>query len=458
MLAPPKMRAPPLPADPMEALRVEHTRLRRRIEYSMHAGDVRSRVVEAVGSTRAGAWRILDMTSNPAWYVTSQLAALYREVPEVMPPAGAEDVAAAIAEAGYWQLAQRVQRDAIAFNDELVRVDVDRDTKEPSFRLVPPDLVELDCSPLAPSQPRVVREWIEDPDDSARWVRLVTDPGRRIYQALDTDGNDVSARVLGEVYTGDDYPFIVGGKPVLPYVAYHAAESGHLLDPYTGREVFEGSLQLGVYYSFFGHILRNAAHGQRWVMGAEPDGGDVDEEGRRKEVVADPATLLILRQLEGMEGQAQVGQFAPPVDPDRILMAIERYEQRLVEMALSTVGVSRRQSDVRSAMSLAVSREAQREAQRAYEPMFRRSDIRLLRLVAGLSGAPMDGWRIGYRSLPRDAAELDAELKRMTDSIAAGLLDKVTAYQQLHPGLLRTEAEAAVIEIADTNRRLAAAA
>jgi len=448
------MRVPPLPADPVDAARVQHTRLRRRIMYSMHEPDVQSRVQAAVGSTRAGAWRVLDMTSNPAWYVTSQLAALHRESPEVIPPAGAEDVAAAVAESGFWQLAQRVQRDTIAFNDEFVRVDIDPETREPAYRLVPPDMVQIETSPLAPSQPLAVREWIEDPDDPSRWVRLLTDPRKRLYQAFDTNGNEVSKRVLEGDFTGENYPWFVGGKAVLPYVAYHAAESGYALDPYTGREVFEGALQLGVYYSFFGHILRNAAHGQRWVMGAEPDGGDVDEDGRRKEVVADPATLLILRQLEGMEGQAQVGQFAPPVDPDRILAAIERYEQRLVEMALSTVGVSRRQSDVRSAMSLAVSREAQREAQRAYEPMFRRSDTRLLRLTAGLMGAPVDGWRLQYRSLSRDPMELDAELKRMTDQIAAGLLDRVTAYQQLHPGLLRAEAEAAVKEIAETNRRI----
>lgn len=446
--------APPLPRDQTESLRVQHTRNRRKILYSMHQSLVEERIYRAVGTTRANATRVIDMTSNPGWYVCSQLSALYREIPEVVPPIGGEDTAAAIDEAGYWQLSQRIQRDTIAMNDSFVRVSVDKVTGDPSFHLVPADLVEVTASPLFPSQPLAMREWIPDPDNQGQWVQLRTDPRNRTYQAVDTHEVDVTERVLGEPsFSGDLYPFIVGGKPVLPYVAYHSAESGYALDPYTGSQVWDGALQLGMYYSFFGHILRQASWSQRWLLNAEPAGGDLDESGRRKDTVADPATAVVLRQLEdgAGQGQAQVGQWAPPVDPDRILASIERYEQRLVEMALSTVGVSRRDSDVRSAMSLAVSREAQREAQRAYEPMFRRSDTRLLRLVAGLRGEPVEGWRINYRSLPRDPGELAAELARMQGMIASGLMDRVTAYRELHPGLTVEEATKAIQAIKAIN-------
>lgn len=449
--------APPAPRDATEARRVEHTRRRRLIMYSMHQHLVEQRLYRAIGTTRANATRIVDMTSNPAWYVNSQLAALYRDIPEVAPPDGGEEAASAILEAGWWQLAQRVQRDTIAYNDCFVRVDIGPDGA-PAFRLVPPDLVEVVASPLAPAQPLAMKEWIPDPDDCTKWVQLVCDPRVRLYQALDDKGNDVTRRVLeGDSFSGDAYPFLVNDKPVLPYVAYHACETGYALDPYSGREVFEGALQLGMYYSLFGHALRQASWAQRWALNAEPAGGDVDESGRRKETVADPATLLVLRQIEESNGQAQVGQSQAPVDPDRLYTAISRYEQRLVEMALSTVGVSRRESDVRSAMSLAVSREAQRDAQRAYEPVFKRSDLRLLRLVAGLRGDPTEGWGIQYKSIQRDPAELAAELARMQGLIASGLLDKVSAYKQLHPGISDADAEAALKQIAETNARLGGA-
>lgn len=455
------IKPPPLPASPAEALRVQHSRLRRRVVYGQHEEDVRDRLTQAIGTDRARATRIVDMTSNPAWYVCSQLSALYREIPEVAPPDGLEDAAAAIAEAGYWQLAQRVQRDTIAFNDLFVRVDID-DDGAPSFRLVPPDLCEPIFRPLAPSQPVGFAEWLPDPDNRDEWVRLECYPGTRVYRAIDGDGKDVTDRVVGQAnLSGDAYPFLIGETPVLPYVAYHAAQSGYGLDPYTGREVFEGALQLGVYYSFFGHALRQASWAQRWAAGLRPAGATTSTDGRRDEVVADPASLLLFDAAEEAGGQAQVGQFTAPVDVDRLFAAIERYERRMVEMALSTVGVSRRESDVRSAMSLAVSREAQREAQRAYEPVFRRSDIRLCRLVAGLRGdvAPAgEDWRINYKSIPKDSAELGAELDQIEKKLAQGLIDKVDAYRELHPGMTRAEAEAALVAIAETNTRLAATA
>lgn len=452
--APQGLRSPPLPRSPRDLARVEHQRLRRRILYSMHEGDVRQRIYAAVGTTRASAWRIVDMTSNPAWYICSQLAALYRDIPELAPPDGGEEVAAAIAEAGYWQLAQRVQRDTIGLNDTFVRVDVDPEDGSPRFRLVPPDLVGVTVNPLAPGQPLALTEWVEDPDDPDAWVQLVTDPRTRRYDALDADGKNVSERVLGGRFSGEAYPFLVGDRAVLPYVAYHATETGLAFDPYSGREVFDGTLQLGLYYSFFGHVLRQAAWSQRWALGAEPDAADVDESGRRLETATDPATLAVLRTMEDGGGQAQVGQWTSPVDPDRMLASVERYERRVVEMALSQVGVSRRESDVRSAMSLAVSREAQRDAQRAYEPVFRRSDLRLARLVAGLMGAPTEGWRIRYKALPRDPAELESEVQRLRDLLAAKLIDRVSAYQQLHPGLLRDEAERAIVAMDAVDARL----
>lgn len=450
------LQGPPVPQDTQEAARVQHTRGRRAILYGLHEEMVRERITLALGVTRANAVRIVDLTANPAWYVCSQLSALYREIPEVVPPVGAEDTAAAVMDAGWWQLAQRVQRDTIALNDCFVRVDLDPDTGEPAFRLVPSDLVKVVSNPLAPSQPLALKEWIPDPEDPSKWVRLVTDPRSRKYAAFDPDGADVTDRVLGgPSFSGEAYPFLVNGQPVLPYVAYHAAETGYALDPYTGREVWEGALQLGVYYSFFGHALRQASWAQRWIAGLRPVGGDVDESGRRKDMVADPSTVAVFEPSDEMPagGMGQVGQWTAPVDPDRFYSAIERYERRLVEMALSSVGVSRRESDVRSAMSLAVSREAQRDAQRAYEPVFRRSDLRLMRLVAGLRGEPMDGWRINYRSLPRDSAELAAEVDRLVKLIDADLLDRVSAYQQLHPGLTDAEALIAVQKIAETNAR-----
>lgn len=450
------MHAPPLPTNTVEARRVEHTRLRRRILYGHHAGDVRDRIQAAIGNVRQKAWGPIDMTSNPYLHVWSQLSALYRESPEVVPPEGAEVVAAALAECGYWSLAQRIQRDTLGLREMLVHITLDPDGGHPILRPVFPDLVKVEVSALRPNMPVAVTEWIPDPDGDG-WIRLVTDPRTETYRAEDTDGNDVSERVLGGIFSGDAYPWRdkLTGQPLLPYIAYHAAQTGYFFDSYTGQEVVEGTLQVSLYYSFYGHILRNAAWAQRVVIGGVPLGLEVTD-GKSAEVTTDPASILFLSPPEDYQGQPVVTQWSSPVDPEKVLGSIQSYEQRIVEMALGSADVARTSSDIRSGYSLAVSREAQREAQRAYEPQFRRSDLQLLRLLSRLMGVPSEGWRITYRSLPRDPTELKAEWERMEALIAAGLLDKATAYQELHPGLTRREAEEAVSEIARINRLLAA--
>ena len=160
----------------------------------------------------------------------------------------------------------------------------------------------------------------------------------------------------------------------------------------------------------------------------------------------------MMRPSEDSSSQALIGQWSAPGDPEKILSSIMTYERRLVDMALGSAQVTRASSDMRSGYSLAVSRESQRELQRSYEPQFRRADQELLQKVAGLLGFPRAKWGITYHAIPRDPAEVRAELDRMVGQIEAGLLDKVTAYQQMHPGMTRAEAVLAVAEIARVNR------
>jgi hypothetical protein len=447
--------APPLPRDTAEANRVKHTGLRRRILYGAHDEDVSARIQSAVGNLRKSAWGPIDLTSNPYLHTWTQLAALYRQAPEVDPPAGGELAAAALAESGYWSLMQRVQRDTLGLREMLVRFDFRGE--EVRARPVYPDLVECRANPFRPGEIEAVKEWLPDPADASKWVRVECDPAARIYRAIDEQGVDASRRVLDGNFCGEAYPWVSGGQPLLPYVVYHAAETGYLWDSWTGREVVEGTLQLAVFYSFYAHILRTAAWAQRYALGAEPVGPEISSDGHaRSEIVTDPATVLILQSTLEQGGTPSVGQWNQVVDPAKVLESIRSYEQRLVEMAVGAADVTRTSSDIRSGYSLAVSREAVREAQRSFEPMFRRGDLAALRLVSRFLGVPDTGWRIRYSSIPRDPTELRAEWDRMALLIQAGLMDKATAYLELHPGLTLEEASTAVSRISSTNRLLAA--
>lgn len=450
---------PPAPSDERELRRVDHTRLRRRLIYGEAESDAARVIDEEVGFLRGSVWGKPDLSANPYLSIWSQVAALYRAEPDVATAPGSEAVSEAVADAGWWTLAGTVQRDTLAMREMIVRLDYDDEAGMLRVRSVFPDMVAAESAPRCPSVPLRVREWVSHP--VYEWVQLdadVRDQRAPSYRAVTRDGVDVSEDVLGASYVGEAYPFRdSSGVAILPYVIIHASDSGWLWDPYTMREVVDGSLRLIVYLTYYGHILRNAAWAQRWALGAEPDAAEVvDDEGHvitRKEVPTDPTSLLIMRQIEGLVGQAQVGQWSSPIDPEAVLRAISMYERRVLTLAgLSAPDVTRTEADIRSGYSLAVSRESVREVQRAYEPMFRRADQEIMRVAACMLNRARGtsysedprSYRITYRGLPRSPVDTRAALDEVAALMSMGLASPVDAWLAVHPGATREEALAAL--------------
>jgi hypothetical protein len=445
--------APPAPRDPVEAARIEHTRLRRRLLYGMAEADLEAHLIATIGSIRRTAWGKVDQTRNPYLQIHTQCAALYGSEPTVAAPAGGEDIANAIADTGYWSLMQRVQRDTLGMREMLVRIDLDE--QGIALTPVPPDMVTVEVHPRRPNIPVAVREWMPDPDDNSKWIQHLYDPRIPLYAAFDADGNDVSLRVLGGFFGGEAYPWMTPQGAMLPWVVYRAAQTGNAWDAYTGKEIVEGTRWLSAFYTYFGHILRNVAFAQRYALGVVPAGMTTDDEGKMAEVVTDPGALLLLRQLEEFTGQPLISQFNNPVSIAEVMTAIRSYEGDIINAAIGSASVTRASSAVVSAYSLVISRDAQRELQRAYEPLFRRTDLELLGKVSALLGGPTVGWRITYNAIPKDPEEIKSELEHIKAQVEIGTLDRITAYQQLHPGLNRDEATKAVDEIAKINRSYA---
>jgi len=254
--------------------------------------------------------------------------------------------------------------------------------------------------------------------------------------------------------SGDDYRWRkADGSPFIPYVVYHAALTGQLLDPYEWKELVEGTLNSAVYWTLFGHVVRNASWPQRFVYGATIAGEkptDGETYGNRTEVVVDPAVVLRLIP-DGDASQFVASQWASSTDPSVLHEAISQYDARIIARA---GGISpsdaQKISDRRSGIALAISQEGRKESQRRFAPIFQRADSELLRMSALVSNAILetdyaeDGYSVKY-SLP----ELDnSSYKR--DEIAwrldRGLVTKVKAYAEIN-GI--TEAQAAD-EIATT--------
>lgn len=443
--------------DSVTARRMEHQRLRFRLLYGLAEEDIKDRLEESIGHIRQDAWGPVDLTSNPFLTVWSQAAGTYRSEPIVMPPEGLEDVAEAVAEAGHWSMMQRVQRDALAMRENFVRLDYDEE-EGLSIVPVPPFLVDPKVHPRLPHRMVAMTEWRPDPDDKTKWVRIVTDPRDGTYRAFDEDDEDVSLRVLEGDFSGNNYPFVgPDGARILPYVCYRSALTGTFWDSFTGVELVETSLQLGLLYSFYVHCVKDSSWKQKVGLGVRPVGTISDGATGRSEIVTDPSAMAFFELLPNYDGPSDIKVLDAASDPEVVLRSIQAYERRAVDAALGTANVSRSNSDIRSSFSLAISRDEQRELQRSYEPVFRRSDVELLRKAAALMGHAADSgkWRIEYKAIPKSPQETSAELDRLTKAVEAGLMSRVEAYMAMHPQLTKAEAMANLEQIALINRRLA---
>jgi len=130
-----------------------------------------------------------------------------------------------------------------------------------------------------------------------------------------------------------------------------------------------------------------------------------------------------------------------------LLTAISQYEARVAAFSgISPAEISRANGDPRSGYALSISREGQREAQRRFEPQFRRGDQQLLEVSAALANRhlgtsyPETGYRVQYQSIPLSPNELEAQREDLIAKMDAGLLSPVDAYMALNPGIDRPEA------------------
>lgn len=435
----------PGPVDASEIRRWEYTRWRRRIFYSGHRADVQAAIKEHVGTTRAKVWGTPDMSANPTLALSELRSRMYAEAPAV---AGMADTVEAATAAGLWSLMQRVQRDASGLREMAVGVEVidGRPVYTPMF----PDLLEGRAAPGDPGQPVVLTHTREHP--GLGWVRVTWDIEGQIYEARDLDGTDVSRQVLGGVFRGPAYPFRdAAGAAIMPVVLYHAAETSTLWDAYSGAELFEGGILLNIYLTYYGHVLKNCGFSQRYAGGVEVDGVELDlSQGgstSTREITPDPAAVLMFRPTEDGGGQPVIGQWAPPVSPKELIESIGIYWDRMVSAAGLKSDVTRTSSDIRSGYSLAVERESVREAQRVDEPLYARSDERLLTVTAQLLGHPVEPVQITYRGLPVSPQERRALVQEVRELRAERLMTRVEAWLRLHAAASDEDARRALAAI-----------
>lgn len=437
--APPPNLPVPSPWSDADYERVSHTRLRRRMLTGRWRDDLTEAVEREVGDVRRAAWGLVDISANPFRASCSALAALYDVPGEVTaddPEAGVM-VADALKSAGFWQLMQRVQRDTIGMREMVVvpeyeaageRAEEEGDEPHLMLRAVPPDLIWAQAHPMEPDEPVVL---VETTMRDGVW-------GYDLYSVVGGVGvfrRYSESKELVEELAGEEYPAKwrwQDGRPFIPHVLYHASRSGELFDPYEGIEIVEGTMRLGVLYTFYGHCVKQASWPQRYMVNVRPSGSanamDGDQlPGQQREkshIVTDPAAVLSLDAIEDA-GQPMVGSWQTSSDPNALLESILAYERRIFAMAgLSPADAQRVAGDPRSGFALAINQENKRADQQRYAPSFRRGDESLAERVGAMMGMDPAEYTVRYGFEMEAAGDsVVGDLEAISAALAAGDVD-----------------------------------
>ena len=453
---------PPIPTDPENAARWEHTGLRVRMLAGRWERDLERAIAKHIDPARQAAWGIPDVSSNIFRQVSRSLAVLYDRPPAVdhADPAAAPLIAngGGLDRAGIWSMMGKFSSWVIGCREYVMAIDVD-DRGGLVYRPVMPNRVILGAEQDAPDVPVLYRElrlrtmpeggdpvWTYDVFD----IRDRANPSHRIETAIQGKKPiDITEKVLGQSFSGEAYPFRrADGDPIIPRVLYHAERHGQLWDAFEGSENLYGSLNCALLWTFFIHSVRDASWPQRYAVGAIPAGlgvYDGDEKHGRQAVTTDPASILIFSP-EG-DQQPVLGQFQPGAAPAALQEAIAQFEMRIAENAgVSPGDIQRMNSSARSGYAIALSNEGKREARARFESQFRRGDLELIEKSAIMlnrkTGAalPESGDTIVYAPIGMSAAERDSVRKDVLEKIESGLMSKVDAYMSIHPGISRDRA------------------
>lgn len=408
-------------SDPELALHVTEQRRRRAMIYGGWPSLASERVCRRLGVTRGDALGDADLSSNTFAATMAALAVLYSDKPEIsnsVDPSCAEDMATFCERAGLWPRMQRFQRDTLALREHLMAVDVAKvgSTRNylrdyvPRFRPVFADLTELAPKEDDPERPcRVIEYRRRMLGGSRRWTKEIWGIDG-VPMHLVSDGNmDVSDQfgLAKGGAVGNAYPTKyrrTDGTPVLPYVLYHGALTGCLLDSFYGIELVEGTLEVAVDWTYFHHVLRNAAFGKIIGIGCSPE--IHRQENGRNISLSDPTVFHRFTKDEGFDGQPTVTMLAQSVDPTQVAEAVSVYERKLATFAGIDPSEFQKTTDPRSGYAIALSTEGKRQAALRYAPVFGYGDAELLALTAivlnrtiGADVFPEDGWAVQYAGI-----------------------------------------------------------
>lgn len=410
-------------------------------------GPLRSRLV--------GEW---DTSANLFSSVIDQTSVMYREPPEQQ----GEDLASlevlrdSFERGGWWTLAGDNQRYTKALNESLVQVGWDDERQHPTYELVTADLVTIEAAPTNKRRPQTVWRAVQRcvPGSSLGemawyWDRWSIAGGIGSYTIWSNDRRrDVTTAFMDPAaWRGPAYRYRDElGRPVLPFVLYHARGGSSLWAPHKRSEVVFGTLQVGVLWTCANHGMFRASWDQRVLLNGKVRGGTTESVGGSaiRKITPDPTSIL---QVDG-EG-ASIDSWGASIDIDKAEAYCRKYEARLaVHLGVSPSDVQIESFNSASGASITVSRKGIREIALRDRPLFAAGDRELVALTAAVNRGhgrwcrSDTGYRLRYPGVELTPEERAVVVGYVGTEMDRRLLDRTAAYQALHPGTSAEEAEA----------------
>tara|TARA_R110000824_G_scaffold106470_6_gene251610 strand:+ start:5076 stop:6434 length:1359 start_codon:yes stop_codon:yes gene_type:complete len=389
-----------------------------------------------------------DMSRNPLRMIVQQLANAYAEAPRVSVPEADADLSS-IVTPRLWALQQKTELQTLAINESLMRLDWpywNPEASEVSYRPISPDLVVLTASEDMPDQPSRVEELrprTKNGETVWTWeIWDISDPAAPVFRIEAVSANGVRVDVTAQYAAGLEgaYPYMRNGKPVLPYVLYHATIGAGLWSYREGIELARGSLRLAALWSHWSDGFQSCAHPQRYALDVDTQAGITRTiAGVQVDTVPIDRKSIIKFRSSGA-GTGSIGSLSPAMEPRSAAEALRVYESGLATYAgLNPADLQVTQAQ--SGYAIVVSRAGMRRRMKAREPALRMSDQLLLSRAAMLSNqyggtalpeAPGD-YTIEYRGVSESSEETKGRAELIKAKLEMGLISKVDALRELNP-------------------------
>ena len=467
-------------APPSEQARIREQSLRVRLLRGRQEADVENEVQSDFAPEVAYdlSWRV-DLSENSFKNVYQQLSLAYDNFPSVVVD-GVEDLSPLITP-DLWPLSQTRQLIQQSVNECLVRLDWPTSEDEPQeckYRVVTPNLIYgARAHRDNPDRPVYICELRTRTRDNEHgqpidvytfetWdISDEDNPVFKIEEEKEGERVDMTSFYLGNV---EDYPYRDrDGRPILPYVIYHAKIQSQLWDPMAGVELVRGTLRLSSAYTWWFDAFKNASNPVRVAIDLDLPAGSalqMTNGSPLQTVVYSPKTIVKMQST--MDRTGRIDTFPPGMSPMEGLESLKLYAERLAVYAGLNPGDLQAKGSVQSGIAIQVSRDGQRKACQKAEAPNRKGDQHLLATAARLANSygghnlPEEprAYRISYALIGQSTYERKEQLENVNRELEMNLISQVGAVRKLFPDFQSDmEAVGYLLEIADQDNQLQAA-